>query len=79
VTRRRLEVRIAPALARIAALLEVALARAAVRREEIVEVVCTGGSSAIPSARSLLARTFPRAAVRHADPYRSVAAGLAVS
>ena len=48
-------------------------------RDDVIEVVCTGGSSAIPSARSLLERTFPRARVRNADLYRSVAAGLAVS
>lgn len=79
VTRYRFETRIAPLLERVAALLATAVERAGVRREDIVEVVCTGGSSAIPAARALLARTFPRATVRDADLYRSVAAGLAVS
>lgn len=79
VTRRRFEVRIAPLLERTAALLDTVLERAGVRREAVVEVVCTGGSSAIPAARALLERTFPQARVRDADLYRSVAAGLAVS
>lgn len=78
-TRRRFEVRIEPILGRVKALLETVLERADVGHGDIVEVVCTGGSSAIPSARALLGRTFPSATVRDADLYRSVAAGLAVS
>ena len=78
-TRRRFEVRIAPLLNRIAGLLDTVLERAGIRPDAVVEVVCTGGSSAIPSARTLLERTFPQARVRNADLYRSVAAGLAVS
>jgi len=79
VTRRRFEVRIQPMLGRVRALLDTVIERAGVGPSDIVEVVCTGGSSAIPSARSLLGRTFPGATVRDADLYRSVAAGLAVS
>ncbi len=78
-TRRRFEVRITPLLDRVAALLDTVLERAGIRRDDVIEVVCTGGSSAIPSARTLLERTFPQARVRNADLYRSVAAGLAVS
>ncbi len=79
VTRRRFEVRIKPMLERVNLLLDTVLERAGVAPGDIVEVVCTGGSSAIPSARALLGRTFPSATVRDADLYRSVAAGLAVS
>lgn len=39
----------------------------------------TGGSSAIPAFRALLTRRFPDARLRDADPYGSVAAGLALS
>ena len=78
-TRRRFEVRIEPMLERIRTLLDTVVGRAALAHADIGEVVCTGGSSAIPSARALLARTFPSATVRDADLYRSVAAGLAVS
>lgn len=78
-TRRRFEVRIEPMLQRVRALLDTVLERAGIGRDDVVEIVCTGGSSAIPSARALLARTFPAAGVRDADLYRSVAAGLAVS
>ena len=79
VTRRRFEVRIEPMLGRVKALLDTVLERAGLGHGDIVEVVCTGGSSAIPSARALLGRAFPAATVRNADLYRSVAAGLAVS
>lgn len=79
VTRRRFEMRIAPLLDRVAALLGTVLERADVRHGAVVEVVCTGGSSAIPAARALLERTFPQARVRNTDLYRCVAAGLAVS
>lgn len=78
-TRRRFELRIGPLLGRVSALLENVLARAEVGPQQIVEVVCTGGSSAVPAARALLARTFPGATVRDADLYGSVAAGLALS
>ena len=78
-TRHRFEVRIGPMLERVSALLDTVLERADIVRQDVVEIVCTGGSSAIPAARELLARRFPGATVRDADLYRSVAAGLAVS
>lgn len=78
-TRRRFELRIEPLLERISALLAGVLERAEVRPDQIVEVVCTGGSSAVPAAQALLSRTFRGATVRNADLYRSVAAGLAAS
>ncbi|HET8569114.1 MAG TPA: Hsp70 family protein [Candidatus Limnocylindria bacterium] len=78
VTRRRFEGLISPLMERIAALCASVLDRAGADPASVVEVVTTGGSSAIPAARALLARTFPAARVREADPYRSVAAGLAL-
>jgi hypothetical chaperone protein len=54
------------------------LVRASVRSTDIVEVVTTGGSSAIPAFRALLARRFPNARVRDAAAFTSVAAGLAM-
>jgi len=40
--------------------------------------VTTGGSSAIPVFRGLLARRFPNARVRDAAAFTSVASGLAM-
>jgi hypothetical chaperone protein len=51
---------------------------AGVSEDEVREVVCTGGSSAVPAARALLERRFPQARLRDADPFTSVAAGLAL-
>jgi hypothetical chaperone protein len=54
------------------------LVRAAVSSSDIAEVVTTGGSSAIPAFRALLARRFPNARMRDAAAFTSVAAGLAM-
>ena len=54
------------------------LVRAQVSSTDITEVVTTGGSSAIPAFRALLARRFPNARVRDAAAFTSVAAGLAM-
>jgi hypothetical chaperone protein len=54
------------------------LVRATVSSDGIAEVVTTGGSSAIPAFRALLARRFPGARVRDAAAFTSVAAGLAM-
>ena len=77
-TRLRFERLIAPLLRAADDGLAQVLRAAGVDASDVVEVVCTGGSSAIPAARALLARRFPRARVRDADPYTSVAAGLAL-
>ncbi len=77
IARGRFEHLIAASLKAIDELLGEALARAGVAEDRIVEVVCTGGSSAIPSVRALLARRFGSARVRDADLFTSVAAGLA--
>jgi hypothetical chaperone protein len=54
------------------------LVKAALGSADIAEVVTTGGSSAIPAFRMLLARRFPGARVRDAAAFTSVAAGLAM-
>ena len=54
------------------------LRRAEVSPEGISRVVCTGGSSQIPSVRAVLRRRFGRRLVDY-DPFRSIAAGLAIA
>jgi hypothetical chaperone protein len=76
-SRRAFEVAIAPLFARIDAALAQVLERSAVRADQVVEIVCTGGSSAIPAARSLLRKRFANAQLRDASAHTAVAAGLA--
>ena len=76
-SRRGFEVAIAPLLARVDAALTQVLERSGVRAESIIEIVCTGGSSAIPAARSMLRKRFANAALRDAAAHTTVAAGLA--
>jgi hypothetical chaperone protein len=78
VVRGRFEKLIAPQLADTQRLLDTVLAKAGIAAEDVGEIVTTGGSSAIPSFRALLARHFPRASVRDAAAFTSVAAGLAM-
>ncbi len=78
ITRGRFEALIAPMLGETGTLLDTVLAKAGVGADEMVEVVTTGGSSAIPVFRGLLARRFRRSAVRDAAAFTSVAAGLAM-
>jgi len=75
--RRAFEVAIAPLLARVDAALTTVLERSGVRAGEIIEIVCTGGSSAIPAARTLLRKRFENAELRDAAAHTAVAAGLA--
>jgi hypothetical chaperone protein len=77
VPRRRFEVRARPLLEEIDALVTDVLARAEIGGDRIREVVMTGGSSALPAARALLARRFPHAPLRDFAAYSSVAIGLA--
>jgi len=79
VTRRRFELRIAPLLRRVDAVIDGVLRNAGLPAERVVEVVCTGGSSAVPAARALLGRRFPQARLRDMARFSGVAAGLAVS
>ncbi len=78
VTRGRFEALIAPMLRETQALLDTVLAKAGCAPDQLVEVVTTGGSSAIPAFRALLAKRFPRSKVREAAAFTSVAAGLAM-
>lgn len=79
VTRSRFEAILGATLARIDRLLDECLAAAGISALEVDEVVTTGGSSAIPAVRALLLRRFPQARSRDADPFSTVAAGLALS
>ena len=78
VTRGRFERLIASLLTDTEALITDVVVRATVSAADIAEVVTTGGSSAIPAFRALLARRFPNARVRNAAAFTSVAAGLAM-
>jgi hypothetical chaperone protein len=78
IVRGRFERLIAPQLADTQRLLDTVLAKAGIAAEDVREIVTTGGSSAIPSFRALLARHFPRSSVRDAAAFTSVAAGLAM-
>jgi hypothetical chaperone protein len=60
------------------ALITDVLVLATISSADIAEVVTTGGSSAIPAFRALLARRFPGARVRDAAAFTSVASGLAM-
>jgi len=77
-TRGRFETLIAVLLRETDTLLDAVLAKAGVVAEDVGEVVTTGGSSAIPAFRALLAKKFPRSRVRDAAAFTSVAAGLAM-
>ena len=76
-SRRAFEVAIAPLFARVDAALTHVLERSGVQADAIIEIVCTGGSSAIPAARSLLRKRFVNAELRDAAAHTAVAAGLA--
>ncbi len=78
VTRGRFERLVAALLEDTEAMLDGVVAKAGVATGEIGEVVTTGGSSAIPTFRALLASRFPRSTVRDAAAFTSVAAGLAM-
>jgi hypothetical chaperone protein len=78
ITRGRFERLIESLLTDTEALITDVLVRASMSSADIVEVVTTGGSSAIPAFRALLARRFPNARVRDAAAFTSVAAGLAM-
>jgi hypothetical chaperone protein len=79
VPRRRFEVATASLLREIDELVTEVLRRADLPATAIGEVVMTGGSSALPSARALLARRFPSAVRRDFAAFSSVAAGLALA
>jgi len=76
-SRRAFELAIGPLLGRVDAALTTVLERSGVRPDDIIEIVCTGGSSAIPAARALLRKRFANAELRDAAAHTAVAAGLA--
>lgn len=76
-SRRAFEVAILPLLARVDGALTAVLERSGVEADRIVDVVCTGGSSAIPAARALLRQRFRNAGLRDLSAHTTVAAGLA--
>jgi hypothetical chaperone protein len=76
-SRRAFEVAIAPLLTRVDAALDQVLERSDTPADRIVEIVCTGGSSAIPAARAMLKGRFKNADLRDAAAHTAVAAGLA--
>ena len=78
ITRGRFERLIDNLLTDTDALITDVLVGATISSADIAEVVTTGGSSAIPAFRALLARRFPGARVRDAAAFTSVAAGLAM-
>ena len=77
-TRGRFERLIAALLQEIDALVAQVLRDAEIAPDDIVEVVYTGGSSAIPAVRALVQRILPGAKVKDAAAFTSVAAGLAM-
>ena len=76
-SRRAFEVAITPLLSRVDAALDQVLERSDTPADRIIEIVCTGGSSAIPAARTLLRRRFRNAGLRDAALHTAVATGLA--
>ena len=79
VARRRFELAAAHLVREIDDLLTEVLRRAGVRSAAVSDVVMTGGSSALPAARLLLARRFPDARRRDFAAFSSVAIGLALA
>lgn len=77
-TRERFDALLAAPLARIDALIDEVLARAAIADSDVSVVVGTGGSSLIVAVRRLLDARFPGRVTAH-DPFTSVAAGLAIA
>src|SRR3989441_1964861 len=77
-TRGRFERLIAALLQEIDALVAQVLRDAGIAPHDVVEVVYTGGSSAIPAVRARVQRILPGAKVKDAAAFTSVAAGLAM-
>jgi hypothetical chaperone protein len=77
-SRREFEDMISEPLLRVAEALDVTVAKAGLRNDQVDIVLRTGGSSLIPAVRNLLEDRFPGRVVDH-DPFTSVAAGLAIA
>lgn len=76
ITRDDLRRAIAPFLKEIPPMIETILAKNGLG--SVDRVVCTGGSSLIPDIRRILEKRFPDS-VEEWDPFRSIAAGLAMA
>jgi hypothetical chaperone protein len=77
-SRREFERMISEPLQRVAEALDVTVAKAGLRNDQVDIVLRTGGSSLIPAVLGLLEDRFPGRVVDH-DPFSSVAAGLAIA
>jgi hypothetical chaperone protein len=77
-SRREFEDMISEPLQRVDDALDVTVAKAGLRNDQVDIVLRTGGSSLIPAVRNLLEDRFPGRVVDH-DPFTSVAAGLAIA
>ncbi|MCZ6782022.1 MAG: Hsp70 family protein [Proteobacteria bacterium] len=77
-SRREFESLLEPVLAEIDGCVEQVLQNAGLVAEQVDVVVRTGGSSRIPAVIRLLESAFPERVVEH-DPFRSIAAGLAIA
>ena len=77
-TRERFEFLLSNQLIRIEQLIETIMGEAQLDYADIDVVIRTGGSSQIASVKGLLENRFPGKVIEH-DPFRSVAAGLAVA
>ena len=77
-TRERFEFLLSNQLIRIEQLIETIMGEAQLDYADIDVVIRTGGSSQIASVKRLLENRFPGKVIEH-DPFRSVAAGLAVA
>jgi len=78
ITRAEFESWIAEDVARIAATVDEALARADVRPEQIERVFLTGGTSFVPAIRRLFVERFGDSRLTSADQFESIAYGLAL-
>ena len=76
ISREQFEEIIAPLIGDISHLIEDLMEQAG--HPEVNRVVCAGGSSLIPAVRSVLEEAFP-GKVEGWDPFRSIAAGLALA
>ena len=77
-SRKRFVSLLAPVLASIEQLVSDIMEKAELEAADIDVVIRTGGSSQIASVKRLLEKRFPGKVIEH-DPFRSVAAGLAVA
>jgi hypothetical chaperone protein len=78
IARTDFEAWIAPDIARIAATVDLALAEAALREDEIDRIFLTGGTSLVPAVRRLFTTRFGADRVNSGDEFVSVAEGLAL-